>query len=244
MEIYLGRLQVALLLLTLLLPSSIALSCRKSHCSSWRLNVEVNNVRDWSLVPSDCETYVASYITGHLYRLDSEETVKQAIAYARGYSVSADGNYIWVFDIDETSLSNAPYYADHNFGAEAYNSTAFNAWVEKAEAPPLLATLRLYGELLNLSYGVFFLTGRDEDQRNVTVENLQSAGYSGWEGLILRQPEDQDVDAVIYKSQRRKALEDIGYTIVGNVGDQWSDITGYSVGDRVFKLPNPMYYIP
>ena len=58
-----------------------------------------------------------------------------------------------------------------------------------------------------------------------------------------RQSEDHGVDAIYYKSQKRKALQDLGYVIVGNIGDQWSDITGYSVGSRVFKLPNPMYYI-
>ena len=58
-----------------------------------------------------------------------------------------------------------------------------------------------------------------------------------------RQNEDHGVDAIYYKSRKRKALQDLGYVIVGNIGDQWSDITGYSVGSRVFKLPNPMYYI-
>jgi hypothetical protein len=58
-----------------------------------------------------------------------------------------------------------------------------------------------------------------------------------------RQAEDKGVKAVIYKSGKRKAIEDLGYVIVGNIGDQWSDLSGTSIGSRVFKLPNPMYYI-
>lgn len=34
-----------------------------------------------------------------------------------------------------------------------------------------------------------------------------------------------------------------GYRIVGNSGDQWSDLLGSSLAIRSFKLPNPMYHI-
>jgi len=34
-----------------------------------------------------------------------------------------------------------------------------------------------------------------------------------------------------------------GYTIIANIGDQYSDLVGgYAEGE--FKLPDPMYYIP
>lgn len=49
--------------------------------------------------------------------------------------------------------------------------------------------------------------------------------------------------AVVYKSKKRKELEDAGYKIWGNIGDQWSDLLGSNPGDRTFKLPDPMYYI-
>ncbi|MCO5607093.1 hypothetical protein L7F22_061285 [Adiantum nelumboides] len=227
-----------------------AASYRQPLCYSWRFNVEVNNLRDWTVVPEACEAYVASYVSGDAYQEDSQEALLQAVSFAYlvfNSSSSASSHAFsfnaWVFDIDETSLSNAPYYAQHRFGAEAYNDTLFNAWTSEASAPALPATLNLFNTLKNLGYSVFFLTGRREDQRNATVANLLNAGFSGWEGLILRQIEDQGVTALLYKSGKRKALEDLGYVIVGNVGDQWSDLSGYSVGSRVFKLPNPMYYI-
>lgn len=50
--------------------------------------------------------------------------------------------------------------------------------------------------------------------------------------------------AVAYKSNIRKQLAEEGYKIWGNVGDQWSDLQGDFVGNRTFKLPNPMYFVP
>lgn len=230
--------------------ASASASYRQPLCYSWRFNVEVNNVRDWTVVPEACESYVAYYMSGDAYQEDSREALQQAVSFAylvfkssSSASSPAFAYNAWVFDIDETSLSNVPYYAEHRFGAEAYNDTLFNAWTNEASAPALPATLNLFNTLKSLGYSIFFLTGRSEDYRNATVANLLSAGYNGWEGLILRQSEDLGVTAESYKSGKRKALEDLGYGIVGNVGDQWSDISGYSVGSRVFKLPNPMYYI-
>ena len=47
-----------------------------------------------------------------------------------------------------------------------------------------------------------------------------------------------------YKSKTRAHIEDdLGYTIVANYGDQFSDLTG-GYADRAVKLPNPTYYLP
>uniref|UniRef100_A0A0E0FHG0 Acid phosphatase n=1 Tax=Oryza nivara TaxID=4536 RepID=A0A0E0FHG0_ORYNI len=37
--------------------------------------------------------------------------------------------------------------------------------------------------------------------------------------------------------------EEKGMVIIGNIGDQWSDLLGSPEGRRTFKLPNPAYYI-
>jgi hypothetical protein len=43
---------------------------------------------------------------------------------------------------------------------------------------------------------------------------------------------------------RRKHVEkDLGYDIVANFGDQFSDLVG-GHADRQVKLPNPTYYLP
>nr|GMD30457.1 acid phosphatase 1-like [Ipomoea batatas]GMD37242.1 acid phosphatase 1-like [Ipomoea batatas] len=186
-------------------------------CLSWRLGVETNNIRDWRLVPSECENYVGHYMLGQQYRDDCEVVADAAIEYANGLTLSGDGTEIWVFDIDETTLSNIPYYArsDVAFGAVPYNDTKFDEWVSEGKAPAIPASLRLYNA---------------------------EAGYYNWEKLILKGVNDTG-SAVEYKSGKRTELVNAGYKIVGNIGDQWSDLLGVDVGDRTFKLPDPMYYI-
>ncbi|RDX96374.1 Stem 28 kDa glycoprotein [Mucuna pruriens] len=211
-------------------------------CASWRLGVEAHNVVDWTSIPEDCIGYVGNYLLGDQYRSDSKTVNQQAYFYAR--TLNFTDKDVWIFDIDETTLSNLQYYADHGFGSEPYNATAFNEWVELGEAPALPETLKLYKKLLNLGINIVFLTGRPLSQKAVTATNLKLAGYHKWMKLILK---DTSIyhgkTAVTYKSAERKKLEESGYKIIGNIGDQWSDILGTNVGNRTFKLPDPMYYI-
>jgi hypothetical protein len=46
-----------------------------------------------------------------------------------------------------------------------------------------------------------------------------------------------------YKSATRAHSESMGYDIVANFGDQFSDLKG-GHADRTFKLPNPNYFLP
>nr|GMD37241.1 acid phosphatase 1-like [Ipomoea batatas] len=213
-------------------------------CLSWRLGVETNNIRDWKLVPSDCENYVGHYMLGEQYRDDCEIVADAAIEYANGLNLSGDGKDIWVFDIDETTLSNLPYYArsDVAFGAIAYNSTKFNEWVSEAKSPAIPASLRFYNVLLSLGIRPVFLTGVREVQREARTTNLLQAGYQNWEKLILKGV-NETRSGVVFKSGKRTELVNAGYRIVGNMGDQWSDLLGADAGDRTFKVPDPMYYI-
>ena len=91
------------------------------RCDSWRLAVETNNLRDRRTVPADCEEYVGKYMQGGQYHADSKVVVDEAIAYAKGLELGGEGNEVWVFDVDETTLSNLPFYAKHGFG---YTNTA------------------------------------------------------------------------------------------------------------------------
>ncbi|ERN15207.1 hypothetical protein AMTRI_Chr05g58460 [Amborella trichopoda] len=212
-------------------------------CDSWRFAVETNNLREWKKVPDKCQEYVGVYMTGDRYESDSEIVSGEAENFARNISILGDGKDVWVFDIDETLLSNLPYYAENGFGSKDFNEDSFNEWVVKAEAPALPYSLKLYNELKKLGFRVILLTGREESQRTVTAENLIAAGYDSWERLILRGAKDSGKPAVVYKSEKRMEIEGEGYRIHGNSGDQWSDLLGFAIGNRSFKLPNPMYYI-
>jgi predicted secreted acid phosphatase len=89
---------------------------------------------------------------------------------------------------------------------------------------------------------VIFLTGRAESQRPFTEQQLRNAGFLQWDQLILRAP-GQTAPAAVFKAAERRKLMEQGYTIVVNVGDQYSDLEG-GYADSIFKLPNPMYHVP
>jgi predicted secreted acid phosphatase len=46
-----------------------------------------------------------------------------------------------------------------------------------------------------------------------------------------------------YKSGTRAYIESMGYDIVADFGDQYSDLSG-GYADQTFKMPNPNYYLP
>lgn len=209
--------------------------------------METNSANYWSQIPGSCRNFVKNYVTGARYRADSDAVADCASAYAREVRAlrpAGNGNDAWVFDIDETLLSNLPYYAEHGFGSEIFDEQAFDKWVDVAEAPALPSSLRLYNELQELGFTIFLLTGRSEFQRNCTETNLYKVGFRNWKRLILRGDKDQGKPAAIYKSKKREEIKDEGYIVRGNSGDQWSDLTGFAVAERSFKLPNLLYYIP
>lgn len=85
-------------------------------CLSWRLAVEAHNLIEFKTVPEVCETYIGNYMLGEQYRSDSKTVCVQAYYYAREQKLVGDGKDIWIFDVDETVLSNLPYYAQNGFG--------------------------------------------------------------------------------------------------------------------------------
>lgn len=146
-----------------------------------------------------------------------------------------------VLDIDETSLSNYNEEAGDDFG---FVPRDWDAWAESGKAPAIPGTLKLAERAHALGVAVFFITGRDETQRAATERNLKAAGYTDWAGLTLRSAEQKHEATIPYKSSARAAIVKQGYTILVNMGDQWSDLRGAPLAEYSVKLPNPFYYIP
>lgn len=145
-----------------------------------------------------------------------------------------------VFDIDETTLSNYEEMVNAGF---AYDSKAFNAWVESAKAPAIPGTLRVFQEAQKLGVSIFFLTGRSESQRDATERNLHAQNFDNWQQLILRQPDQSSLTALAYKSAERAKIQSQGYKIILNVGDQWSDLKGNPEAEYSVKYPDSFYFL-
>ncbi|XP_031247492.1 acid phosphatase 1 [Pistacia vera] len=216
-----------------------------SFCLSWRLAVEANNVRAWRTVPTQCLRYIETYMIGGQYDRDVELIVEQILSYVNEIVVSDDGMDAWILDVDDTCISNVFYYRGKRYGCDPYDPSGFKAWALKGGCPSIPAMLVLFSKLVEGGFKIILVTGRDEATfGEVTRENLRNQGFSGYEKLIMRSESDRGKTAVAYKSGIRKQLMEEGYRIWGNVGDQWSDLQGEYVGNRTFKIPNPMYFVP
>jgi HAD superfamily, subfamily IIIB (Acid phosphatase) len=103
--------------------------------------------------------------------------------------------------------------------------------------------LQLFQQARALQVTVFFITGRPESQRAATERNLVAAGYHGYERLYMVPEGAHFASATDFKAPVRLEIEQAGYTIVANVGDQPSDVQG-GHAEKSFLLPDPFYRVP
>jgi predicted secreted acid phosphatase len=196
-----------------------------------------------------------SYHDSGRYERDIAYVDGRAQEYIR--TRSAGKKLAIVLDIDETSLSNWDEMIADGFayfpgipcaisGGKPTSPCGALAWDKLEQAQAIGPTLSVFRFAVAHGMTVFFITGRHEAERSATEQNLVKAGYRGWNPKnLLMEPDDMHVaSAADFKAPERKFIEEtLGYTIVVNIGDQWSDLSG-GYAEKDFKLPNPFYYIP
>jgi predicted secreted acid phosphatase len=156
-----------------------------------------------------------------------------------------------VLDIDETALSNWPVIKADDFGRVIPGPCTnlpdgpcgWQAWDLLGRDAALGATLKTFQQAQASKVAVFFITGRPESQRLPTERNLREAGYAGYVRLYMVPNGAHYQSAADYKTPVRKRIEDDGYTIIANMGDQPSDLAG-GHAEKDFLLPDPFYRIP
>ncbi|MDP3268196.1 MAG: HAD family acid phosphatase [Legionella sp.] len=194
-----------------------------------------------SLVQKEIRTY---YDSG-LYEEELAQTINKARQFIleqakTNQAQQKQQKLALVLDIDETSISNYQKMVKRNFQADQQQ---IHAEILKANSPAIKPMLSLYKDALKHGIQVFFVTGRNESERQATQLNLIKAGYSNWSGLYLRPQNYSEKSIIPFKSQTRALIAKQGYTIVASIGDQYSDIKG-GYAEKGFKLPNPFYYLP
>ncbi|AEV86492.1 acid phosphatase [Actinoplanes sp. SE50] len=120
-----------------------------------------------------------------------------------------------VLDIDNTALE-----------------TTYHPGLISPATAPVLALAR---QAEAAGAAVFFVTARPQLLAWQTRQNLRTAGYPVTD-IYLRPWFDFDPDATL-KTNARIAIENRGYRIVANVGNNVSDLQG-GHADRTFKLPD------
>jgi hypothetical protein len=168
-----------------------------------------------------------------------------------------------LFDIDDTTLNTYSYEIYSNY---VYNPTTNGEFVNAGSAsvfPAVPGMVSFEKKAIAKGYTVFFLTGRPTSQVKGTLANLRDAGYKvnddnvflkdataatePWLASCLdhsTSPATFACNTIQYKSKTRRYIEKkLGYDIVDNFGDQFSDLKG-GFANRTYKLPNPMYFLP
>lgn len=173
-----------------------------------------------------------------------------------------------VLDVDDTTLMTWNYEIFSNW---AYNPATNGTFVTEQRFPAVFGMVDMVKAAEREGYAIFFLTGRGAAQEAATLGNLTAdnvgvdAGYpkptalgNGEDGLFTKPAVADYPDylktacagdpngsctTIHYKSATRAHIESLGYDIVANFGDQYSDLKG-GHADRTFKLPNPNYYLP
>jgi HAD superfamily, subfamily IIIB (Acid phosphatase) len=211
-----------------------------------------NYAREAGSVAEDGEHYLASHAHGkHDGRKGSKANTPAII-----------------LDVDDTSLATWNYEVFSNW---AFNPTTNGDFVTQQKFPAVPGMVDLATQAAKEGYAIIFLTGRGATQEPATLGNLTSdgvgvdAGYpqpttlnDGEDGLFTKPAVASYPDylkaacsadpngsctTIHYKSATRAHVESLGYDIVADFGDQFSDLEGGHSG-KTFKLPNPNYFLP
>ncbi|MFF6805815.1 HAD family acid phosphatase [Streptomyces sp. NPDC012616] len=121
-----------------------------------------------------------------------------------------------VFDIDNTTL-------ESDFGF-SYPAPANKPVLEVAK----------YAQEHGVS--LFFVTARPGIISGVTDYNLKTVGYKV-SGLYVRGFLDLFKDVAAYKTAQRVTIESKGYTIIANIGNSATDLSG-GHAETTYKLPD------
>jgi predicted secreted acid phosphatase len=173
-----------------------------------------------------------------------------------------------LLDVDDTALATWNYEIFSNW---AFNPATNGTYVTDQLFPPVPGMVEMANTASVEGYAVFYLTGRPALQEAATLGNLTSDGIGvdagfpapttlndGEDGLFTK-PAVADYPDYLkaacagdpngscttshYKTATRAHIESLGYDIVANFGDQFSDLQG-GFADTTFKLPNPNYFLP
>lgn len=146
---------------------------------------------------------------------------------------------IIILDVDETALDSYSFIKEMNFN---FFFERWSEWMIAAAIPPNLPVLKFYQEMVKQGYQFLFLTGRLNTYAVNTQKNLRTTGYDNDEKLITRTSYEDGMDAWEFKSGARKKLTEQGYRILGNIGDQMSDVVGGYAAYHL-RLPNLLYIV-
>ena len=186
---------------------------------------------------------------------------------ARAHAQYKSGKKAIILDVDDSTLATYNYEISSNW---AYVPATNADFVTGEKFPAVPGMVDMVNQAAAEGYKIIWLTGRPASQEAATLGNLEKVGYPAPSALpdategggsdgIFTKPAIADYPPYLtwcnaptptttcntdeYKSSTRGYIESLGYEIVANFGDQYSDFSG-GFEDRTFKMPNPSYFLP
>ena len=163
--------------------------------------------------------------------------------------LDADDTSLWTYDMEDAAM---------HF---TFDPALQDVYMQQQRFPATPGMVALANAAARAGCTIIGLTGRNDDQKTATLANLAKVGFTGytdalyftkWTGVGTSvQPSYIHCAAVKcttveYKSQTRAYVQSRaggGYTVLANIGDQFSDLIGGNALAPI-KLPNPTYYLP
>jgi predicted secreted acid phosphatase len=171
-----------------------------------------------STVATAASTAAAEDVDYDTWQADCQAVMDQALPYLkqRIAATKPGEKQAIVLDIDNTTL-------ETDFGF-SYPQPANQPVLDVAE----------YAQEHGVS--LFFVTARPGIIAGVTDYNLKYVGYQV-SGLYVRGFLDLFKDVAAYKTAQRVGIESKGYTIIANIGNSATDLSG-GHAEKTFKLPD------
>lgn len=167
------------------------------------------------------------------YRQEFEEAIRSARRYCETH-LDAPRRAV-VSDLDETLFDNREFDAAN----PQFDRSRWLEWVRQESAPLYRQTADLLSWARSKGFAVFLVTTRGEDTKVSTISNLLKDGIL-YDGLFMRPPGNTESHQTL-KTAFRKEIQRMGFTILVNIGDQFSDLAG-GYAEDCEKLPNQMYF--
>lgn len=156
-------------------------------------------------------------------------------------------------DIDETILNNSPYQAQQLLQGKDFDPVSWKEWTAKGEADTIPGALHFLRYAAATGIEIFYVTNRDEDEREGTLKNLKKFNFPNADNqhLLLKGNTSS-------KEPRKNSIAET-HTIVLLMGDNMNDFSflfekktsderdkvtdsfAADFGNRFIVLPNPVY---
>jgi 5'-nucleotidase (lipoprotein e(P4) family) len=160
-----------------------------------------------------------------------------------------------VVDVDETVLDNSRFQTEQIKRREGYSGAAWTDWCKREQATAVPGAVEFLKYASSRGVRVFYITNRNQNERQCTAENLNKLGFPVVNDQTLLVRTDP---ATSSKEPRRQSVAS-RYRIILLMGDNLNDFTNLfekrtvedrntivdnlktQFGSRFIMLPNPMY---